>query len=210
MELSPLYAICDADVCLQSGWSVVEFAKACLDGGATLLQVREKAAGGREFLADVSAIVELASPFGATVVVNDRADIARLGVAHGVHVGQDDLPPSTIRAIVPAPSIVGLSTHTDEQVTAALSEPIDYLAIGPMFATISKATGYEPRGLDIVRRIAPRASAHRLPLVAIGGITLARAPDVIEAGAQSVAVISDLLASGDPAARVREFLRALS
>jgi len=208
--LPRLYVICDAEVCRRLGWLPVEFARACLDGGATFLQIREKTAGSRPFLADASAIVELSSQFGATVVVNDRADIARLAAAHGVHVGQDDLPPSAIRAILPAPSVVGLSTHTDDQVTAALLEPIDYLAIGPIFGTITKATGYEPRGLDVVRRTAARATAHRLPLVAIGGITLASAPGVIEAGARSVAVISDLLASGDPAARVREFLRVLS
>ena len=91
-----------------------------------------------------------------------------------------------------------------------MNEPIDYVAIGPVFGTDTKNTGYEPRGLDVVRAVAAAATAHHVPLVAIGGITLARAPAVIEAGAQSVAVISDLLATGDPSARVREFLRVLA
>jgi thiamine-phosphate pyrophosphorylase len=142
--------------------------------------------------------------------VNDRADIAALAGADGVHVGQDDLPPRHVRRVVGDRAIVGLSTHTLEQVDAALDAPISYLAIGPVFGTATKTTGYEPIGLERVGSAAQRARARGLPLVAIGGITLARAAFVVEAGAASVAVIGDLLAGGDPEARVRAYLERLS
>jgi thiamine-phosphate pyrophosphorylase len=103
-------------------------------------------------------------------------------------------------------AIVGLSTHTAEQVDRALREPIDYLAVGPIFGTGTKATGYEPVGVEAVWEAAVKASARNLPVVAIGGITLEHFRSVLDAGAGSVAVISDLLSGGDPAARVREFL----
>ena len=138
--------------------------------------------------------------------MNDRADIARLSGAAGVHVGQDDLSPAQVRSILGADAIVGLSTHTTEQLDRALREPIDYVAIGPVFGTGTKATGYEPIGVQSVRTAAATCGAQDVPLVAIGGITRDRAREVLAAGARSVAVISDLFAGGDPAARVREFL----
>lgn len=210
VPLSPLYVICDADVCGGAGWRLPDFAAACLDGGATLLQVRAKELSGREFLDTAEAIVALARPRGATVIINDRADIARLSGASGVHVGQEDLPPFAVRRIVGGDAVVGLSTHSDAQLAAAFEEPVSYVAIGPVFGTATKDTGYDPRGIEVVRAAAEAARAQQLPLVAIGGITLSRARLVIEAGAQSVAVISDLLSTGDPAGRVQEFLRALS
>ena len=210
VPLPPLYVICDADVCAGAGWRLPDFAAACLDGGATLLQVRAKQLSGREFLDVAEAIVALARPAGGTVIINDRAYIARLSGASGVHVGQEDLRPFAVRRIVGGAAVVGLSTHSDAQLADALEEPVSYVAIGPVFGTATKNTGYDPRGLEVVLAAAEAARAHQLPLVAIGGITLSRARMVIEAGAQSVAVISDLLSTGDPAGRVREFLRALS
>jgi thiamine-phosphate pyrophosphorylase len=138
--------------------------------------------------------------------VNDRADVARLSGAAGVHVGQDDLTPAQARAVIGHDAIVGLSTHTLDQLEEALRESIDYVAVGPVFGTGTKATGYIPIGLEAVRASAARAAASHVPLVAIGGITRDRSRSVLDAGAQSVAVISDLLATGDPTARVREFL----
>jgi thiamine-phosphate pyrophosphorylase len=208
---SRLYVICDADACAGAGWTLVEFARACLDGGATLLQIRGKETSGAALLDTVAAVVEQAGD--ALVIVNDRADIARLAGAGGVHVGQDDLSPAAVRIIVGERSVVGLSTHTPLQLTEALGQPagtIGYVAIGPVYGTATKNTGFDPLGLDRVTAAAAQAATHRLPLVAIGGITLARAAAVVDAGAQSVAVISDLLSTRDPAARVREFLRALS
>jgi thiamine-phosphate pyrophosphorylase len=131
-------------------------------------------------------------------------------LASGVHVGQDDVSPRDVRKVVGETATVGLSTHTREQVDRALGEPITYLAIGPVFGTSTKATGYEAIGLDRVAEAARLGRARGLPLVAIGGITLERAPEVLAAGAASVAVISDLLAGGNPEARVREYIDRLS
>jgi len=121
-------------------------------------------------------------------------------------VGQDDLEPADARAIIGDSGLVGLSTHTPDQIDAAAAAPIDYLAIGPVFDTITKDTGYAAVGLERVRHAAERSQR---PVVAIGGITLETAPAVIAAGASAVAVISDLVASGDPAARVHEYLQCL-
>jgi len=157
-----------------------------------------------------ATIVELARPGGAVVVVNDRADIARIARADGVHVGQTDLPPADVRQIVGGDAVVGLSTHTLEQMNAAVREPVTYVAIGPVFGTTSKATGYDAVGLDMVRSAAASAKSRGLPLVAIGGITLATARSVIDAGATSVAIIGDLLSTGNPEARIREFLQRIA
>ena len=128
--------------------------------------------------------------------------------AAGVHVGQDDLAPLAVRRILGPGAIVGYSTHTTAQIEAASIEPVTYIAIGPVFGTATKTTGYEPVGLELVSG-AVRVS-RGLPVVAIGGITLETAPAVIEAGASSIAVIADLLVTGDPAGRVRAFLDALA
>jgi thiamine-phosphate pyrophosphorylase len=206
---SPLYVICDADACDRAGWTLVDFAAACIDGGATFLQVRAKGASGAWLLEAATAVVRRAEAAGALVVVNDRADLARLAGARGVHVGQTDLSPAAVRAVVGPEVVVGRSTHTPGQYEAAFGEPVDYVALGPVFATATKATGCDVVGLEGVRAAAARTLARGLPLVAIGGITLDRARSVRDSGAQSIAVISDLLATGDPAGRVREFLRAL-
>lgn len=210
VRLSPLYVICDAGTCARFGWTLVDFAAACLDGGATLLQLRAKDSSSRAFLQDAERIVQRATPAGATVIVNDRVDVARLAGAHGVHVGQDDLRPAAVRSLMRADALIGLSTHTTDQLRAATLEPVHYLAIGPVFGTRSKDTGYEPVGLAAVRAASEIARPAQLPVVAIGGITLDRASDVIEAGATSVAVISDVLVGNDPAARTRAFLERLA
>jgi thiamine-phosphate pyrophosphorylase len=206
---SPLHAICDADACDRAGWTLPDFVSACLRGGAQVLQVRAKFASSRWLYETVLAAVEVARPAGAVVLVNDRADIARLTSADGVHIGQEDLSPAQVRSVVGEEAIVGLSTHTLDQIDAAVRAPVSYIAVGPIFGTATKATGYDAVGLDRVRAASGRAAASRLPVVAIGGITLERAPSVIQAGAQSVAVISDLLATGSPEDRVREYLAAL-
>lgn len=145
---------------------------------------------------------------GAMFIVNDRADVARLSGADGVHVGQDDLSPSQARTVLRAEALVGVSTHNSAQLALAIEEPVDYIAIGPVFATSSKERPDPVVGLDGVRAARATASARALPVVGIGGITIDRAPAVIEAGATCVAVISDLL-SEDPEARARTFLRAI-
>jgi len=205
-----LTAIVDLEVAERAGWRPADLAAAYLSGGATFLQVRAKRASGAEFVDLAATIVELARPGGAVVVVNDRADIARIARADGVHVGQTDLPPADVRQIVGGDAVVGLSTHTLEQMNAAVREPVTYVAIGPVFGTTSKATGYDAVGLDMVRSAAASAKSRGLPLVAIGGITLATARSVIDAGATSVAIIGDLLSTGNPEARIREFLQRIA
>jgi thiamine-phosphate pyrophosphorylase len=201
--------ILDLDIAEGAGWSPLDLAKAYLNGGATFLQIRAKLASSAALLAIAAAIVEMAHQREATIVVNDRADIARLSGADGVHVGQDDLSPPDVRSIVSADAIVGLSTHTIVQLEAALHQPVTYVAIGPVFGTTTKVSGYDAVGLAMVHSAAARTRTAGLPLVAIGGITLETAASVIEAGAASVAVIGDLLRSGDPEGRVREYLARL-
>jgi thiamine-phosphate pyrophosphorylase len=151
-------------------------------------------------------VVASAAAFGADVVINDRVDVARLGGAAGAHVGQEDVPARTARNLLGPQALIGLSTHSRAQIDTAVLEPVSYIAIGPVFGTDTKATGYEPVGLELVRAAA--ANLRGLPVVAIGGITLATAPAVIAAGASAVAVITDLLSTGDPSARVRAYLDA--
>ncbi len=209
-RLPPLYAILDADAASAAGWTVPALARAVLDGGARLLQVRAKTAGSAALLELCRTVVALARPLGALVIADDRADVAMLAGADGVHVGQDDLPVAAVRAAFPRLTIIGLSTHTSAQIHAAEAAQPDYVAVGPVFGTKTKATGYDAVGLDLVREaVRVHSGGAARPVVAIGGITLERAPDVIAAGAASVAVISDLLEGGDPAERVRRFLEAV-
>jgi thiamine-phosphate pyrophosphorylase len=208
-QLPPLNAILDADVAARAGWGLVDLASAFLNGGARFLQVRAKAASGAWLLDETCAIVALAHAADAIVIVNDRADIARLAGADGVHVGQSDLAPEAVRPIVGTECVVGVSTHTLEQIDAAVLAPVDYVAIGPVFGTSTKTSAYEAVGLERVRDAAKKAHARGLPVVAIGGITLERAADVIGAGAASVAVIGDLFTGGNPELRVREYVRRL-
>jgi thiamine-phosphate pyrophosphorylase len=207
--IPPLYAIIDEEAAQRRGWTPLALATAFLAGGATFLQLRMKRASGASFLGEARAIVERAHAAGARVVINDRADIARLAGADGVHLGQDDLAPAAVRRIVGDQAIVGVSTHTQDQVATAVTQPISYLAIGPIFGTSTKSTGYEPVGLDAVRCAAGHAREKAIPVVAIGGITLERAASVLEAGAASVAIIGDLVVA-DPAFRVREYVDRLS
>jgi len=203
-------AIVDTGAAAQGGWRAGDLASAFLDGGATLLQIRAKGLPSAQLLDLSLDIVRRAHAAGAAVIVNDRADVALLSGADGVHVGQHDLTPDAARAVVGLDAIVGLSTHTLEQIEAASREQVTYMAIGPVFGTATKATGYDPVGVQGVRDAAVRVAATGRPLVAIGGITLHSAPDVIHAGAACVAVISDLMVTGDPAARVKAYLQRLT
>jgi thiamine-phosphate pyrophosphorylase len=208
--LPALYAIVDADIAARVGLSVPALARAYLAGGARFLQLRAKQATGREFLAWADEIAADVRRQNGWFVVNDRADIAVLAGVEAVHVGQDDLPVEAVHRVIGANAFVGLSTHTPEQIDEALKQPIAYLAVGPVFGTRTKDTGYEAVGLDLVRHAAARAaSAGDIPVVAIGGITLASAATVLAAGARSVAVITDLVSTGDPAARAAEFVASL-
>jgi len=192
-------------VCAARQRDAAAVASACIAGGAPLLQLRQKSGSSGGLFALAAEIMRRAAGTPTQVIVNDRADIARAAGAHGVHVGQDDLSVAEARAIVGDSAIVGVSTHTREQIDRALGSSASYVAVGPVFATSTKATGYGARGLALVRYAAGRGK----PVVAIGGITLQRAPEVIAAGAHAVAVITDLLVNEDVEARVRAFGRAL-
>jgi thiamine-phosphate pyrophosphorylase len=195
-------------VAARSGWAPLDLLRAYLDGGATFVQIRAKSLDSGALLDLCDAAVALGRPYNATMIVNDRADVARMARAAGVHVGQDDLPPAHARAVVGSEAIVGCSTHNVEQADAAVREPVSYIAVGPVFGTRTKDTGYAAVGTDLVRAVVDRAGP--IPVVAIGGITLDTAVSVLEAGAISVAVIGDLLAGGDPAQRVRAYLDVLA
>jgi len=182
---------------------VVEFANELALGGATFLQLREKQASSREILR-LARELRRVLPQNVRLILNDRADLCVAAGADGVHVGQDDLPPEAARRIVGPERIVGVSTHNPEQVEAADRSPADYIAVGPVFSTSSKENPDPVIGLEGVRRA--RALTQK-PLVAIGGITLENCRSVIDAGADSVAVISDLLP--DPRKRTAAFLEKM-
>ena len=196
----------------RAGWTIPALADALLAGGARFIQLRCKTLPSAEFLKICEDLLVRARAFGATVIVNDRADVARLAGADGVHLGQDDLHPEAARRILGDAAIVGMSTHSIDQVRAAGALPISYIAVGPVFGTQTKNTGYGDVGTQLVRNAAAllRDEGRAIPVVAIGGITLERAREVLDAGAASVAVISDLLSTRDPEARAREYLTLLA
>ena len=206
--IPPLYCLLDPTVAAARGYEPIDLARRFLDGGARLIQLRAKDVPDAQLLEWADALIALARQADAAIIINDRADIALMAGAAGVHVGQEDLPPAAIRDAAAGRTLqIGLSTHTREQVAAAAAQPIDYLAIGPVFGTGTKQTGYDAVGLQMVRAAA--AGSEGRPVVAIGGITLDNARSVIDAGAASVAVISDLLTEGDPSRRVAAFVAAL-
>ncbi len=208
--MSALYAIVDVDVCVQAGVAPAAVARAYLAGGARLLQARAKHLSSGAFLQLVEEMAMDARAAGATLIVNDRADVARVA-GLGVHLGQGDLPVTEARALLGHDAVIGLSTHTPAQLAHALSLPVSYVAYGPVFATTSKADSDLVVGLAGVADAAAALLRAGLPLVAIGGITAATAANVRRAGATSVAVISDLLAGPEaPEGRVRRFLSVLN
>ena len=199
-----LYAILDLDVCHARRLDPRAVFTIWVSAGIRLIQLRAKDRDAGPMLTLATSCAREARDAGVTFIVNDRADVARLSGADGVHVGQGDLAPADARRLLPPPAWVGLSTHTDAQVDAGCREPVDYLAIGPVFAYRSKARPDPVVGLEGVRRAV--AIAGPRPVVAIGGITLDRVSEVLSAGASSVAVISDLLL-GDPEERARQFVQ---
>jgi thiamine-phosphate pyrophosphorylase len=203
-HLPPLYPITDVRL---SGLSHVDQAAQLIKGGATLIQIRDKESTPDELYRAAIACIALARPLGVKIIINDRADIALAADADGVHLGQDDLPAEEARALIGASRVVGVSTHTVEQAARAAALPVDYVAIGPAFRTSTKVDPDPVVGLALITEVSTRIAK---PLVAIGGITLERARDVIEAGADSVAVISDLYGSGDIASRTAAFLGLLT
>lgn len=195
-----LYAILDQQFMKAP---VVKCAKELAAAGVELMQYRAKELSPRAYFAACSSLAETLATAKVRLIVNDRADIAAMVGAGGVHVGQDDLCPDDARKVCGSGRWVGLSTHNIEQVRAAADAPVDYIALGPIFPTSSKKQPDPAVGTSLIREA--RKLTHK-PIVAIGGITLERAPEVFTAGANSVAVIRDLLHAPEPAARAREFL----
>lgn len=208
VPLSRLYAILDVQVALSHGLTPASVLEAWLSAGVRLIQLRAKTLASGPFLELADALAAEARRAGAVFIVNDRADIARMSGAAGVHVGHDDLSPSDARRIVGPSAIVGVSTHRGVQVEAAVEAPVDYVAIGPVFATSTKERPDPVVGLEGVRGAVAIASGRDRPVVGIGGITLARAASVIDAGAAAVAVIADLMVP-DLEGRAGDFLRVL-
>jgi thiamine-phosphate pyrophosphorylase len=197
IQLPRLYAIADA-----SFGNPVQLSRSLFDGGARLVQIRNKTAGAGELFEQVKQILSFA-PSDATVLVNDRVDVALLSGAHGVHLGQDDLPAVYARQILGKHTQIGFSTHTLDQALKADLLAVDYIAVGPIFPTQTKTDASAVVGLEQLEQICRRI---RKPVVAIGGITLDRVSDVIGAGAQSAAVISALLRANDIAAETRHWI----
>lgn len=188
MNLPRFYPILDTVALQRCELNAVTAAEALLLAGARMLQLRHKAHFTRDLYSEAVRIASLCRDAGAVFVINDRVDIAMLLDA-AVHVGQDDLAPCDVRRISGAARMVGFSTHNEAQLQAAASEPVDYVALGPIFGTRSKLKPDPDVGLEELRRLRPLAQA---PLVAIGGITLDRAAEVWAAGADSIAVVGDL------------------
>ena len=198
-KLPKVYPITDPRL---SGLSHSEQIGSLIEGGASLVQIRDKYASSKEFFEIVRECVEIQD---VRLIVNDRVDIAMMAGADGVHLGQDDLSPTEARKLLGPDAIIGFSTHTIEQAVAALELPVDYIAFGPIFPTTTKPDHDAVVGLGTLRKI--RGRIGNFPLVGIGGINLENLAAVIDAGADSVAMISALVA--DPSTIVKNMRKAL-
>ena len=200
-RLPRVYALTDVQL---SGFSHAKQIELLSFGGATLIQLREKQLPALEFYEQAKAAVVVAQRSAVRLIINDRVDVAISVGAHGVHLGQDDLPPVAARKLLGETAIIGYSTHNVDQALEAVTLPIDYLAIGPIFQTTTKTDTSPVLGLEGLRAV--RSAIGDFPLVAIGGITHTSARAAIEAGADSVAVISALLVDSN---RIAELTRSL-
>ncbi|MEW6296921.1 MAG: thiamine phosphate synthase [Thermodesulfobacteriota bacterium] len=201
----PFYAI--ADTLGRPELSYPDLVAHICAGGAKLLQLRVKGRSTRDFLTIAQQARTICQRHGCLFIVNDRVDVALAVDADGVHVGQDDLPLGAARRVLGAGKVIGVSTHDSEQALAAARGGADYIGFGPVFGTQTKATGYTARGLEQLREIRRLV---RVPIVAIGGITAERAPLTLAAGADAVAMISEIVLAPDVKARVAAVVRALA
>lgn len=200
---SPLYAILDRSVA--GSRSLVDLLDLVLAGGCRLIQLREKTMPPVDLLPVARHFARRCREVGAFFIVNDRADIAVAADAQGLHVGQDDMPAREARRLLRAGMVLGVSTHDEVQARSAVADGADYVAVGSIFPTTSRA-GFQLVGTDLIRRVRP---AVPVPLVAIGGITADNAAEVIDAGADGVAVISAICAHPDPESATRALLDRL-
>jgi thiamine-phosphate pyrophosphorylase len=204
LSLSRVYPI--TAVPNRHGWSHLDLARCFLAAGVGLFQIRGKEPqGAGRLFRQIETAVELAGPNSAAVMVNDRLDLALAAGAAGVHLGQDDLPVEAARRLAGRDLLIGLSTHNREQFDHAQELDVDYVALGPVFATPTKPGFNPPLGVETVARIVQRK---RRPVVAIGGITLETAPLLWLAGVDAVAVISDIVEAEDPLQRIGQYLEA--
>ena len=203
LVLSRLYVILDAAL---PTTPIADCAQQLVDAGVRLLQYRNKSASSRELLESSKQLTALLIPQNVAFIVNDRADVAFLAGATGAHVGQEDLGAEEARSVIGSGKLLGVSTHNLEQFERAVATSADYIALGPVFSTSTKANPDPVVGTDFIRRVRLLTGK---PIVAIGGITLERAAEVIKAGADSVAVISDILLAPDPGERARQYIHAL-
>lgn len=190
IQLPKLYPITDTAI---SGLSHGEQVRRLIAGGASLIQLRDKQASSRVFYSDAHVALQVARSAGVKLIINDRVDIALALRADGVHLGQEDMPVEAARRILGDQAIIGFSTHNQEQVREALHLPIDYLAFGPIFPTISKHNPDPVAGLTHLKQACEMALPK--PVVAIGGINRSNAKEVLKAGARGAAVISAVLAN---------------
>lgn len=188
LTLPKIYPITDRQL---SGLSHAEQVQRLINGGATFVQLREKHLPPIDFLRDAEAASKVAGNNRVTLIINDRVDIAMAISARGVHLGQDDMPVEAARRLVQDDTLIGFSTHTQQQMETAVRLPIDYVAFGPVFTTSTKQDHDPTVGLEQLRAV--RNIAADLPLVAIGGITAANVQAVLQAGADSVAVIASVV-----------------
>ena len=186
-RLPQIYPITDTQI---SGLSHADQVAVFAERGAAVVQLREKRAPASEFYEQARAALAVAAERGVQLIINDRVDIVVATGASGVHLGQDDLPPAAARLLLGDDAVIGYSTHSVAQAMAASRLPIDYLAIGPIFATSTKENPDPVVGLDGLRAV--KDAVGNLPLVAIGGIKPENAAEVLRAGADSVAMISGL------------------
>jgi thiamine-phosphate pyrophosphorylase len=203
LVLPRLYVILDAALLTIPE---TECAQKLADAGVRLLQYRNKAASARELFESSRKLISLLAPLKVSVVVNDRADVAALAGASGVHVGQEDLGAKEARQVVGTEKLVGVSTHNLEQFQRAAASSADYIAVGPIFSTGTKSNPDPVVGTEFIRKV--RLLTDK-PIVAIGGVTLERAPGIIKSGADSVAVISDILRADEPGMRARQYINLL-
>ncbi|HME71046.1 MAG TPA: thiamine phosphate synthase [Myxococcota bacterium] len=204
-RLRGLFVVADDNPCWRQG--PVEQARAACEGGAAVVQLRAKRATDRAALEMAADIRSITRARGALFFINDRFDLALLAEADGVHLGQDDIGPACLPAEARRRLLIGRSTHTLAQARAARAEPVDYVAFGPVFETHSKDSPYDPRGLALLTEAVRSVAPH--PVIAIGGIDLARAASVVRAGAAGAAVISAVAGAVDPVAAARALARAL-
>jgi thiamine-phosphate pyrophosphorylase len=203
VKLPPIYPITDKRLAGRATHR--EIVRELIRGGARLIQIRDRTTPVAELLDDLRRCVELADRHGARIVVNDRVDLALMAGAAGVHLGQDDLPPTAARRLLGSRRVIGFSTHNLRQVRGAARLPVDYIGFGPVFGTSTKSDTAPVVGMRGLRRT---CSVSTVPVAAIGGIGLEQVRAVLDAGARSVAVISAVMAHPDLARRMEALLRA--